>query len=139
LVDNANDGAADRADTKRSVRRRFHLQHIMDQVTITRALQSMPAGDRELIQSVAPDLMRLAGTEGFVVDLDEDYIKITGERRNHVINDKLRPHFLEGENFLTEKTMVRVHCDGGYFTIKGRIRYIDRHVALSQLALSKFR
>ena len=79
----------------------------MDQVAGITALKSMPDDARKLIQSVAPELMRLAGMEGFVVDLDEDYISLTGERRDNVINTKLC-HFFDGEHFVKEQVMVRL-------------------------------
>ena len=78
----------------------------MDQVAGITALKSMPDEARTLIQSVAPELMRLAGMEGFVVDLDEDYISLTGELRRNTINDKILPHFFKGEHFITEKVVV---------------------------------
>lgn len=61
--------------------------------------------ERVLIKRIGPDLMKLAALDQtrFCLDLDDVYMKITGEtRRDNVIQRKLKK-FTEGVDYKAEK------------------------------------
>jgi hypothetical protein len=79
-------------------------------IVISKVLGMMPEKERILIQSVAPQLMQLALVKGFVVDLDNDYLSLTGELRSNVINKKLKRNYCEGVHYeTTQEPPVSLH------------------------------
>lgn len=75
---------------------------------VNRVLPQMDEVDRAAIQSVAPQLMALAGMKGFVVDLDDGYISITGEDRANVVRTKLC-YFRENKHYQTRVVKTVSH------------------------------
>lgn len=73
---------------------------------------------RKQIETIAPDLMRLANpkNQGFVIDLESHYLSFTGEIKGNVVDQKLKPVFKEGVDYVTEtiqtvSSFVRLnHC-----------------------------
>lgn len=59
---------------------------------------------RKQIETIAPDLMRLANPKnrGFVIDLEGHYLSITGEEKKNVVEKKIKRRFKEGVDYNTE-------------------------------------